>query len=29
VAALDASLTRLQYWLTRRYGGKGRRHSKE
>ncbi|MGY3892786.1 patatin-like phospholipase family protein [Aeromonas enterica] len=29
VAALDTSLTRLQHWLTRRYGGKGRRHSKE
>jgi predicted acylesterase/phospholipase RssA len=29
VAALDASLTQLQHWLTRRYGGKGRRQSKE
>ena len=29
VAALDASLTQLQHWLTRRYGDKGRRQPKE
>ncbi|CAJ1767506.1 hypothetical protein LMCDFJHI_00418 [Aeromonas salmonicida] len=29
VAALDASLTQLQHWLTHRYGGKGRRQPKE
>ena len=29
VAALDASLTQLQHWLTHSYGGKGRRQPKE